>query len=58
MPKEFEEPLTSIEPRDEHVFFEAYDPNALAAGFAERFVKLMPAAARDAMGAFAPCAHA
>ena len=57
-PKEFDELLAEIEPRDEHVFFGAYDPNAPAAGFAERFVKLMPAAARDAMGAFAPCAHA
>jgi menaquinone-dependent protoporphyrinogen oxidase len=48
-PKEFEELLREIGPRDEHVFYGAYDPNAPASGFAERFVKMMPASARDAM---------
>jgi menaquinone-dependent protoporphyrinogen oxidase len=53
-PKEFEEFARSVRPRDEHVFFGAYDPDAEAVGVAEglmaRFMRLMPAA-RDALPA-------
>ena len=46
-PKEFEEFARSIQPRDEHVFFGAYDPDAEAVGMAEgfmaRFMRLVPA---------------
>jgi menaquinone-dependent protoporphyrinogen oxidase len=47
-PKEFEEFARSIQPRDEQVFFGAYDPDAEAVGVAEglmaRFMRFMPAA--------------
>ncbi len=47
-PKEFDEFARTIRPRDEHVFFGAYDPEASPAGLAEglmkRFMGLMPAA--------------
>ena len=46
-PKEFEEFARSVQPRDEHVFFGAYDPDAKAVGMAEglmaRFMRVMPA---------------
>jgi menaquinone-dependent protoporphyrinogen oxidase len=35
-PKEFAELATAIEPRGEHVFFGAYDPDAPPIGLAER----------------------
>jgi menaquinone-dependent protoporphyrinogen oxidase len=38
-PAEFAEFDTAIRPRDEHVFFGAYDPKAPAAGMDERFMK-------------------
>lgn len=46
-PKEFEEFARTIKPRDEQVFFGAYDPDAAAVGAAEglmaRFMRLFPA---------------
>jgi menaquinone-dependent protoporphyrinogen oxidase len=46
-PKEFAEFGSAIHPRDEQVFFGAYDPDAAPVGMAERmmnrFMKLMPA---------------
>jgi menaquinone-dependent protoporphyrinogen oxidase len=46
-PKEFEEFARTIQPRDEQVFFGAYDPDAKAVGVAEglmaRFMRVMPA---------------
>jgi menaquinone-dependent protoporphyrinogen oxidase len=46
-PKEFDEFARTIQPRDEHVFFGAYDPNAESVGVAEglmaRFMRLAPA---------------
>jgi menaquinone-dependent protoporphyrinogen oxidase len=46
-PKEFEEFARTIQPRDEQVFFGAYDPDAEAVGVAEglmaRFMRLAPA---------------
>jgi menaquinone-dependent protoporphyrinogen oxidase len=49
-PKEFEEFARAIQPRDEQVFFGAYDPDAEAVGVAEglmaRFMHFMPAARR------------
>jgi menaquinone-dependent protoporphyrinogen oxidase len=51
-PKEFVELRDVLHPRDEHVFWGAYDPDAKPIGLAEslgqRFLKLMPAA-RDAL---------
>ena len=45
-PKEFAEFARAIHPRDEHVFFGAYDPDAkpigLAEGFMGRFMRVMP----------------
>jgi menaquinone-dependent protoporphyrinogen oxidase len=53
-PKEFEEFARTIQPRDERVFFGAYDPDAAPAGLAEglmkRFMRLAPAA-RNALPA-------
>jgi menaquinone-dependent protoporphyrinogen oxidase len=47
-PKEFAEFTRTIHPRDERVFFGAYDPSAPPAGMAERlmhgFMRLAPAA--------------
>lgn len=47
-PKEFEEFARTIQPRDQRVFFGAYDPDAAPAGLAEglmaRFMRLAPAA--------------
>ena len=46
-PKEFEEFARLIQPRDERVFFGAYDPDAPAVGLAEglmaRFMRVAPA---------------
>ena len=42
-PKEFEELQTLLHPRGEGVFFGAYDPDAPAIGFGERFLRFMPA---------------
>lgn len=42
-PKEFAELGTSVFPREERVFFGAWDPQAPAIGFGERFLSLMPA---------------
>lgn len=53
-PKEFEEFHGTIQPRDQRVFFGAYDPDAAPSGLAERlmggFMRLAPAA-RDALPA-------
>jgi menaquinone-dependent protoporphyrinogen oxidase len=43
-PKEFAEFRDAIHPRDEKVFFGAYDPAAKPIGLAERLTSLMPAA--------------
>ena len=43
-PKEFAEFHEHIQPRDEKVFFGAYDPDAEPVGFAERFTRIVPAA--------------
>jgi menaquinone-dependent protoporphyrinogen oxidase len=47
IPKEFEEFARTINPRDQHVFFGAYDPDAEPVGMAEglmaRFTRLAPA---------------
>ena len=47
-PKEFAEFARTIQPREERVFFGAYDPDAAPASLAERlmsrFMRLMPAA--------------
>jgi menaquinone-dependent protoporphyrinogen oxidase len=46
-PKEFEEFARTIKPREQRVFFGAYDPDAppvgMAEGFMARFMKLAPA---------------
>ena len=53
-PKEFAELRGELHPRDEHVFWGAYDPNAKPIGLAEslgqRILNLIPAA-RDALPA-------
>jgi menaquinone-dependent protoporphyrinogen oxidase len=53
-PKEFEEFARTIQPREQRVFFGAYDPDAAPAGLAEglmaRFMRLAPAA-RNALPA-------
>lgn len=43
-PKEFEELEQLIQPRGDHVFFGAWDPEAPPVGAAERMLKFMPAA--------------
>ena len=43
-PKEFDELQAMLHPRDERVFFGAWDPDAPAIGVQERLVRLMPAA--------------
>ena len=50
-PKEFDELQPVLKPRGEKVFFGAYDPDAPPVGFAERFVGLLPASAKDSMPA-------
>jgi menaquinone-dependent protoporphyrinogen oxidase len=50
-PKEFDELGPVLKPLGEKVFFGAYDPDAPPVGFAERFVGLMPASAKDSMPA-------
>lgn len=42
-PKEFEELAERLHPRDERVFFGAWDPEARPVGIAERMMKLVPA---------------
>jgi menaquinone-dependent protoporphyrinogen oxidase len=53
-PKEFEEFARTIQPREQRVFFGAYDPHAKAVGLAEglmaRFMRFAPAA-RNALPA-------
>lgn len=43
-PKEFDELTTLLQPRGEHVFFGAYDPEAPPIGIVERLTRRMPAA--------------
>jgi menaquinone-dependent protoporphyrinogen oxidase len=43
-PREFAEFEQAIHPRDERIFFGAYDPGAPPIGLAERFTRIMPAA--------------
>lgn len=50
-PKEFDELTALLHPRGEQVFFGAYDPAAMPVGLAERFMRHMPAAAREALPA-------
>jgi menaquinone-dependent protoporphyrinogen oxidase len=50
-PKEFDDLSPVLKPKGEKVFFGAYDPDAPPVGFAERFVSLMPASAKDSMPA-------
>ena len=50
-PREFAELRAALRPRGEQVFYGALDPNAPPVGIAERFMRHMPAAARDAMPA-------
>ena len=50
-PKEFAEMRPALRPRGERVFFGALDPNAAPVGLAERFMRHLPATARDAMPA-------
>ena len=48
IPKEFAEFQDAIRPRDERIFFGAYDPASPPIGLMERVTRLMPAA-RDAL---------
>jgi menaquinone-dependent protoporphyrinogen oxidase len=50
VPREFPELRALVHPRDEAIFFGAWDPGYPAVGLAERLVRLMPAA-KDAMPA-------
>ena len=50
VPKEFTELRALVHPRDERVFFGAWDPTYPAVGMAERLVRRMPAM-KDAMPA-------
>ena len=43
-PREFAEFRDAVHPRDQRVFFGAYDPDSKAIGFMERFTRMMPAA--------------
>ena len=43
-PKEFDELAGRVHPRDQRIFFGAWDPRAKPVGLAERFMGLMPAA--------------
>ena len=49
-PREFGEFREAIHPRDQRIFFGAYDPTSKPIGFIERFTRMMPAA-RAAMPA-------
>ena len=49
-PKEFEELIALLRPRDERVFFGAWDPDAPPVGLAERLMHLAPAG-KDALPA-------
>lgn len=42
-PKEFVDFLVAINPRDEHVFFGAFDPDAEPVGLMERVTRMLPA---------------
>ena len=44
IPKEFAEFASAIKPRDEHIFYGAWDPKAPSIGWMERAMKVMPAA--------------
>ncbi|WP_103662960.1 flavodoxin domain-containing protein [Microbacterium sp. CJ77] len=46
-PKEFDELADLLHPRDQKVFFGAWDPDAPPVGMAERMMKLAPAAAKS-----------
>jgi len=48
-PKEFAEFRPILHPRGERIFFGAFDLNAPPIGFAERFARHLPSAAKDAM---------
>ncbi len=48
VPREFTDLAAAIHPRDQRIFFGAYDPTARPIGLAERFTRMMPAA-RDAL---------
>jgi menaquinone-dependent protoporphyrinogen oxidase len=50
-PKEFAELEPRLHPRDEHVFFGAWDPLAPGRSFGERLLRLMPAKVLDEMPA-------
>ena len=52
IPREFAEFTRDIEPRDERVFFGAWDPSAPPIGLMEQFMKLMPGAADLPSGDF------
>jgi len=45
-PKEFEELSSALHPREERVFFGAWDPDAAPVGAAEHLMKLVPAGAQ------------
>ena len=49
-PKEFDELTALLQPRGEHVFFGAYDPDAAPIGIAEKLTRRLPAA-RDSFPA-------
>lgn len=49
IPREFERLRAMVHPRGERVFFGAMDPDAKPVGVAERFMRLMPASARDSL---------
>jgi menaquinone-dependent protoporphyrinogen oxidase len=48
-PKEFAEMRVTIRPRDEKIFFGAFDIDAPPIGWAEKFARRLPAAAKDAI---------
>lgn len=49
-PKEFDDLATMLHPRDQRIFFGAYNPTAAPIGLSEKLLGLMPAA-RDALPA-------
>jgi menaquinone-dependent protoporphyrinogen oxidase len=51
-PKEFDELEALVGPRDERVFFGAWDPTAPPEGLMERFIRLLPAAPEVPAGDF------
>jgi len=52
IPREFEQFTRDIKPRDERVFFGAWDPAAPPIGLMEQFMKLMPGAGALPSGDF------